>query len=60
MLTSASERWSGLMLPSARRIPWSKLKRLPGGNFVIYLTIALFILSWLYKIAAMKDLFWRG
>ena len=43
-----------------RRVPWSKLKRLPVGNLVIYLTIALFILSWLYKIAAMKGLFWRG
>jgi len=43
-----------------RRVPWSKLNRLRGGNLVIYLTIALFILSWLYKIAAMKGLFWRG
>jgi hypothetical protein len=43
-----------------RRIPWSRLKSSLGGNLVIYLTIALFILSWLYKIAAMKGLFWRG
>jgi hypothetical protein len=42
------------------RIPWSELKRSLGGNLVIYLTIAIFILSWLYKIAAMKGLFWRG
>lgn len=43
-----------------RRVPCAKLNRLRGGNLVIYLTIALFILSWLYKIAAMKGLFWRG
>jgi hypothetical protein len=43
-----------------RRVPWSRLKRSLGGNLVIYLTIALFILSWLYKIAAMKGLFWRS
>jgi hypothetical protein len=43
-----------------RRVPWSRLKRSLGGNLVIYLTIALFILSWLYKIAAMKGLFWLG
>ena len=41
----------------SRRVPWSKLNRLRGGNLVIYLTIALFILSWLYKIVAMKGLF---
>jgi len=27
---------------------------------VIRLTIALFILSWLYKIAVMRGLFWPG
>ena len=43
-----------------RGIPWSRLKSSLGGNLVIYLTIAIFILSWLYKIAAMKGLFWRG
>jgi len=43
-----------------RRIPWSKFSHLRGRNFVIRLTIALFILSWLYKIAVMKGLFWSG
>jgi hypothetical protein len=43
-----------------RRVPWSKLNRLRSRNLVVYLMIALFILSWLYKIAAMKGLFWRG
>ncbi|MCI0389516.1 MAG: DUF2752 domain-containing protein, partial [Acidobacteria bacterium] len=43
-----------------RRVPWSKLNRLRGRNLVIYLMIALFILSWLYKIAAMKGLFAHG
>jgi len=41
-----------------RRVPWSKFNRLRGGNLVIQLTIVLFILSWLYKIAVMKGLFW--
>jgi uncharacterized membrane protein len=40
-----------------RRVPWSKFNRLRGRNLVIRLTIALFILSWLYKIAVMKCLF---
>jgi Protein of unknown function (DUF2752) len=43
-----------------RRVPWSNLNRLRGRNLVIYLMIALFILSWLYKIAAMKGLFAHG
>ena len=43
-----------------RRVPWSKFDRLRGRNLVIRLTIALFILSWLYKIAVMKGLFWPG
>ena len=41
-----------------RRVPRSKFNRLRGSNLVIRLTIALFILSWLYKIAVMKGLFW--
>jgi len=40
-----------------RRVPWSALNRLRGGKPAIYSLIALFILSWLYKIAAMKGLF---
>ncbi|MGH9751371.1 MAG: DUF2752 domain-containing protein [Blastocatellia bacterium] len=40
-----------------RRVSWSKLNRWRGRNLVVYLTIALFILSWLYKIAAMEGLF---
>jgi Protein of unknown function (DUF2752) len=43
-----------------RRVPWSRLNRLRGINLVIYLTSALLVLSWLYKIAVMKGLFWRG
>jgi hypothetical protein len=43
-----------------RRVPWSNLNRLRGRNLVIYLMIALFIISWLYKIAAMKGLFAYG
>jgi len=43
-----------------RRVPWSKLNRFRGRNLMIYLLIALFILSWLYKIAAMKGLFANG
>src|SRR5215475_1723858 len=43
-----------------RRVPRSKFNRLRGRNLVIRLTIALFILSWLYKIAVMKGLFWPG
>jgi uncharacterized membrane protein len=41
-----------------RRIPWSKFNLLRGRNLVLRLTIALFILSWLYKIAVMKGHFW--
>jgi hypothetical protein len=40
-----------------RRVPWSMLNRLRGRKLAIYSLIALFILSWLYKIAAMKGLF---
>jgi len=43
-----------------RRVPRSKFNRLRGRNLLIRLTIALFILSWLYKIAVMKGLFWPG
>jgi len=43
-----------------RRIPWSRLNELRGWNFVIYALLALFLLSWLYKIAAMKGLFAHG
>jgi hypothetical protein len=40
-----------------RRVPWAALNRLRGGKLAIYSMIALFILSWLYKMAAMKGLF---
>ena len=43
-----------------RRVPWSTLDGLRGKNLVIYMLIALFILCWLYKIAAMKSLFAHG
>ncbi len=43
-----------------RRIPWSRLKELRGWNFAMYVLLALFLLSWLYKIAAMKGLFAPG
>jgi len=43
-----------------RRIPWSRLTSLRGRNLVIYLMIAFFLLSWLYKIATMKDLLAHG
>ncbi len=43
-----------------RRVPWPKLGDLRGGKFAAYLMIALFLLSWLYKIAVMKGLFVRG
>jgi len=43
-----------------RRIPRSKFNRLRGRNLLIRLAIALFILSWMYKIAVMKGLFWHG
>jgi Protein of unknown function (DUF2752) len=36
-----------------RRVSWSILKRMRGGKLAIYSMIALFILSWLYKIGAM-------
>ena len=44
----------------SRRVPCSDLNRLRGGNLMIYLMIAFFIISWLYKIAAMKGLFAHG
>jgi len=43
-----------------RRIPWSRLNELRGRDLVMYALIALFLLSWLYKIAAMKGLFAPG
>ena len=43
-----------------RRVPWTKFNLSRGRNLVIRLTIALFILSWLYKIAVMKGLFWTN
>jgi len=43
-----------------RRVSWSKLTSLRGRNFAVYLMIALFILSWLYKIAVMKGLLAYG
>jgi hypothetical protein len=43
-----------------RRVPRSKIGGLRGRKFMAYAMIALFILSWLYKIAAMKGLFERG
>ncbi len=43
-----------------RRIPWSRLNELRGWNFVMYALLAIFLLSWLYKIAAMKGLFAHG
>jgi uncharacterized membrane protein len=43
-----------------RRVPWTRFNRLRCRKLVIRLAIALFILSWLYKIAAMKGQFWSG
>jgi Protein of unknown function (DUF2752) len=43
-----------------RRVPLSKIGGLPGRNPALYSMIVFFILSWLYKIAAMKGLFGRG
>jgi hypothetical protein len=43
-----------------RRIPWSRLNEWRGWNFAMYTLLALFLLSWLYKIAAMKGLFALG
>lgn len=37
-----------------RRIPYSKLHGFRGKNLVVYLLIALFLISWLYKIAVMQ------
>jgi hypothetical protein len=43
-----------------RRVPWPKLANLRGRKFAACLMIILFLLSWLYKIAAMKGLFARS
>jgi len=43
-----------------RRVPWSRISGLPRKNLATYSLTAFFILSWLYKIAAMKGLFGRG
>ncbi len=43
-----------------QRISWSRLNELCGRNLAMYVLIALFLLSWLYKIAAMKGLFASG
>lgn len=43
-----------------RRVPLSKIKGFRGRKPALYLMTAFFILSWLYKIAAMKGLFGRG
>jgi hypothetical protein len=40
-----------------RNIPYSKLANFRGKNFVISLLIALFLFSWLFKIAVMKGIF---
>jgi hypothetical protein len=39
-----------------RRIPISALADLPGRKFATGLMLALFLLSWFYKIAAIKSL----
>ena len=39
-----------------RRIPLSALADIRGRKFVVGLTLAIFLLSWFYKIAAMKGL----
>src|SRR5215831_8338528 len=39
-----------------RRIPISALTDIRGRKFVVGLTLAIFLLSWFYKIAAMKGL----
>lgn len=39
-----------------RQIPYSELLNFRGRKFSIYLLLALFLFSWLYKIAAMKGL----
>lgn len=43
-----------------RRVPCVKITGLPGWNLTVYLMIALFLLGWFYKIAAMKGLFPHG
>lgn len=43
-----------------RRIPWSRLNEWRGRSLAMYALLALFLLSWLYKIAAMKGLFAHG
>ena len=43
-----------------RRVPWSRFNGLPRKNLGTYVMTVFFILSWLYKIVAMKGLFGRG
>jgi hypothetical protein len=43
-----------------RRIPWSRLTEWRGWSFAMYALLAIFLLSWLYKIAVMKGLFAHG
>ena len=42
------------------RTPWSKLIYSAKSNQALYALIVLYLLSWLYKIAAMKWLFAHG
>jgi hypothetical protein len=43
-----------------RQVPWPRFGDLRGGRFIAYLMITIFLLSWFYKIAAMKGLFIGG
>lgn len=43
-----------------RRIPYSRFASFRGKNLVTYLLIALFLLSWLYKVVVMKGFFANG
>lgn len=43
----------GLGLARAR-VPWSRLIFARGADLVVYTLLALYVLSWLYKIAAMR------
>ena len=43
-----------------RHISWSYFSRIRGRKFLIYTIIALFIISWLYKIATIKGLIAPG
>ena len=42
------------------RVPWAKLICSAKSNLALYALIALYLLSWLYKIVAMKWLFPTG